>query len=1066
MGATRRVPVWLGVAVLIIALIIVILLEGSKRVSAQEDRFTRLYSETFDDPIPAGWELDLGWRVGEAGGARALIGVNDSDVFYATAAQTRQMWGGDPYTLFIKFRTSTNFYASILKRERPDRLVLGGYGIQITAYQQRLTIYLLEFNPRSASFEEVARSEVVDFNPREWHWLQVQYEAGAIDIGVYPDGARDPVNELAYKFGSLPEPGHLEFGVLSGEVLVDEINIDGPLPTFLLSGHVYDVSQEDRVRPVENVQIAIFGATSPYPVPGLVLGETWTNQDGFYALAVPSGYPFYSIRHLPLAGYELIGATSLSGRVLEPHLIEIERPFEGQVLTGNDFFVLQQQADTPIPSRTPTRTSTSTSTRTLTATLTPTPSRTPTQSAPIQQISSATPSPPIIPAGNLLTSIGELCDDERALLCLAISAGGMLAAWMIIGRLLGPGDPSRPPRPLPPTPGLPPIRLANAWLTNGTSQSAKPLRQDTLLQVGSAYTLNVQVQPRQKTARGRPSSGAVPLDFVLFLPDGDFTRQQVRRYTVVLPPSGAGPVVRFPLAPLRTGLLQVRVGIYYRNILLQSLTLALQVVERRWFRRRQKGAIRHTLDYVASSRFLALERLDTPRLNVFTNQAPDGTHWIGLFSGLADSPDWLQQGTVHTFPAEVLQTRAAMSRDALRDVAGRRMYRMDHPLPPEGDALVQRENDLVRLAVEGYRLFDDLFFSAMDSLSLDELRSLSRLLARPGIIAIARCRDDRASFPWSALYSYEIDVDQALDLRLCAVFKDWLANSAWADRTHPETADDFLSQPLACRARPECPLSGDAARQTVCPFGFWGILHQIEQPLQLVRPQTDNHVPEELLNPAYEAQTRIEVAPQQAVRLGMAVYTGFTELPAHQTRLRSLAGITPLELSIVEAVQEALEMLQAGGRHLLYFFCHGDVEGDIFRLRLGTPAAPGALSTAALNPLKISWPPSPQPLVFLNSCESLAITPEIVHGFLGKLRLLGAAGVVGVEIANWSGFARLFAEVLLQELLSGSTLGEAFLHTRRLFLRQGNPLGLVYTLHGPATLHLHKQEGCLHCQQP
>jgi hypothetical protein len=93
----------------------------------------------------------------------------------------------------------------------------------------------------------------------------------------------------------------------------------------------------------------------------------------------------------------------------------------------------------------------------------------------------------------------------------------------------------------------------------------------------------------------------------------------------------------------------------------------------------------------------------------------------------------------------------------------------------------------------------------------------------------------------------------------------------------------------------------------------------------------------------------------------------------------------------------------------------------------------------------------------------MAFTPEIVHGFMGKLSFLGASGVIGVEIDNYAEFAAPFAEHLFKGLFEGNMLGDALLDSRREYLRRGNPLGLVYSLHGQARLHIHPQAGCSHC---
>ena len=99
----------------------------------------------------------------------------------------------------------------------------------------------------------------------------------------------------------------------------------------------------------------------------------------------------------------------------------------------------------------------------------------------------------------------------------------------------------------------------------------------------------------------------------------------------------------------------------------------------------------------------------------------------------------------------------------------------------------------------------------------------------------------------------------------------------------------------------------------------------------------------------------------------------------------------------------------------------------------------------------------------LNACDSLALVPEVIHGFLGKLRGLGACGVIGTEITVWTTLARPFGLSVLGAFLRGDSLGEAILDARRDLLRRFNPLGLAYTPHAPATLHLHDPTACPWC---
>jgi hypothetical protein len=74
--------------------------------------------------------------------------------------------------------------------------------------------------------------------------------------------------------------------------------------------------------------------------------------------------------------------------------------------------------------------------------------------------------------------------------------------------------------------------------------------------------------------------------------------------------------------------------------------------------------------------------------------------------------------------------------------------------------------------------------------------------------------------------------------------------------------------------------------------------------------------------------------------------------------------------------------------------------------------------------------------------------------------------VIGTEIKIWTQLAAPFGVGVLERMLDGASLGEAFLAERRHLLRQLNPLGLAYSFYAPASLHLHDEgeaSGCAWC---
>jgi hypothetical protein len=112
----------------------------------------------------------------------------------------------------------------------------------------------------------------------------------------------------------------------------------------------------------------------------------------------------------------------------------------------------------------------------------------------------------------------------------------------------------------------------------------------------------------------------------------------------------------------------------------------------------------------------------------------------------------------------------------------------------------------------------------------------------------------------------------------------------------------------------------------------------------------------------------------------------------------------------------------------------------------------------------VHWSEALAPFVVLNGCETMRVTPELIHGFLGLLRQMGASGVLGSEIPVNSLLARQVGAMFVRRLLQGFSVGESFLDIRRELLRQGNPLGLAYSYYSSAALHLHDPAGCAWCR--
>ncbi|MGD1994926.1 MAG: hypothetical protein PVI59_17160 [Anaerolineae bacterium] len=612
------------------------------------------------------------------------------------------------------------------------------------------------------------------------------------------------------------------------------------------------------------------------------------------------------------------------------------------------------------------------------------------------------------------------------------------------------------------------VRTTNLWLTEGERRIAA----GGALVTGQPYTLHLNIASPKDDAL---LSAQFPfhllepfeqeqyaLDVTLFSPDTDF-QLATRKAVLTVPRVGPSDEVRVQIIPKAAGTRRLRTCISYRNVVLQSVLLEATVLE--------AGAavsdgadIAATIDYVASTDLALLDELPQPTLSLFTNQASDGSHWIGVFGTDEPTRGALRKGAVHAFGAGQLVDRAKRLREVLAEIEGQHDYHYEDIPPLSESQLKWREEDLVKLAVAGWRLFDDLFWSYPGGLDTDQLIEFEDKLRTPGRISVARCRGESTTIPWASLYSLPLDTGKQDEIRLCDLFAGQLDANVWSDDgLELVERHDLLDDSPTCRSQAACPLA-DRQRElvTVCPFGFWGILHEVEQPLQQVTPTPVDRVPEELADPAFNQSSFLLRSRSGRIRMAMGVDRDIPGATEHSDEMPGLAPGGQLDVVCKEDRDDVLGLLKEGEYHLYYFYCHGEVDKGEFKLKLGPTTSPGFIASADLHPRYIRWS-NHQPFVVLNGCETMALTPELIHGFLEKLRRLGALGVVGTEIKVWTQLARPLGRMVMQHLLAGRSMGEAFLITRRQLLRQYNPLGLVYTLHAPATLHLHDPEGCGWC---
>jgi hypothetical protein len=94
----------------------------------------------------------------------------------------------------------------------------------------------------------------------------------------------------------------------------------------------------------------------------------------------------------------------------------------------------------------------------------------------------------------------------------------------------------------------------------------------------------------------------------------------------------------------------------------------------------------------------------------------------------------------------------------------------------------------------------------------------------------------------------------------------------------------------------------------------------------------------------------------------------------------------------------------------------------------------------------------PQPLILLLSCKVAAVELKTLNDLFTSLYRAGTAGIVGTETVVFTRLAADFAFDFANELWNNHTYGEVVNMIRSKMLREGNPLGFIFTSFGDVDL--------------
>ncbi|MGW4531803.1 hypothetical protein ACWEOI_12720 [Nocardia sp. NPDC004340] len=484
--------------------------------------------------------------------------------------------------------------------------------------------------------------------------------------------------------------------------------------------------------------------------------------------------------------------------------------------------------------------------------------------------------------------------------------------------------------------------------------------------------------------------------------------------------------IPFTTPPLKTHA-RLRIGLYFAATIVQTFALSL-CVETDETPAEPASAV---CDYSLTPDLANLARL--PRREVSAVADSDGaTHHLVITRAAGDTP---ATTTVVASLSDGARTQLTRSvREMLLDIHvdevevgllhKRRRLRNRYRDNNSAVSLDQFRSDLHRLAVLGRALWTGLFGTVVRG---DEL--MYQLATVSGLrIQIATPPTSRFVFPWAVVY--DIPLGSAPDaLHDCPVLNSW---DLTATRT-PLLPDG------------SCPYAHQHGLNTVCPSGFWGYRHLIDQPL-----------------PAQGAPivTRLAKGPTNTP---VVVGVGTAGLGAEAVRMHLHTVELTLGRPLTQCVHtDDLRTALAGDTvAVVYFFCHGrwraGPTGYIeTRLELAEDQIVAAGDLLAWKQIwgQQHWSDG-GPLVFVNGCHTLDVKPDSVTDLVTGFSRIGASGVIGTETTLHQNLAAEAAEIFWRAIaVDRTTAGEALQRLRHTLLAKGNLLGLAYTAYCATELRL------------
>lgn len=532
----------------------------------------------------------------------------------------------------------------------------------------------------------------------------------------------------------------------------------------------------------------------------------------------------------------------------------------------------------------------------------------------------------------------------------------------------------------------------------------------------------------------------------------------------------AGPVLLRVVAPElpegsdeRFTVARGRLCLYYRNNLLQSAAVEVGVGRTPNDVRRDRPNRVH-VDYVLTGSFQELEQFETRTLR--SESGEQSSYGVGLNltlngDGAGGHRIILEEHDELTVwrpydpaaSAVILDT----TRERLKDCFGPRddkSCRVDEAkvnaglegLDAEnGKTLRQFKCDLWWLARHGF----ELYTKAFAQLNVPDWPRWSArfdaALAKRTVIQVARTGLAQYVYPWALLYDIPLpDRNIAGGLRWCEVIEEEWAAPAGRREGRPAEACPYQHTP-------------EHRKNTICPYGFWGLKHYIEQPINVASSSQSDAGGKGL-----DRDVLRVLKAGRTLEFGVGVtrdaLLDAAKINAHLQGIKKLSDYMPADGA--DDWGKVQNMLASP--EVVYFLCHGEFDRERSEPYLGVGSRdsdqrhrvyPTELTGWARTLGESFWQDR-HPLIFINGCHTGDLRPGEILNFVKTFADFGASAVVGTEISIRLPLAVEVAERFFGKVLNGASVGSAMHEVRWELANKGNLLGLAYTPYCFSELHI------------